>query len=378
MSSHSFLNSSGDGNVLQFWDNGWVDENGASLDDYRRDSPRHAELSNLVSENESRALPYPGVFDEHWSADDVATPSWLPDDISHKDDDANEALEFNSIIELTRDSKKRRTSILKKAKEQKTYHRSTPAWEKKLAADIRASVNPITKLNVAGMYLSHQHSGRDPADGRALESARKWTERFMKRHSFIVRRTAFASKKSARKLWGGVVSNWDVFDNLRKEIERHYRFMSANHPGKALSVTCLNSDETFLRDNLQTSSVIIPIGSFASRTSQVNQRDTHQGQTLHTFLSSDKRFVVEPTLIMHKLRPSKIVKREIALACRSQFPKATIYQNGNERGIAWNTSELFEIDIQKVRKRWATFRNMMEEQGKIAYLIWYSILFFWL
>ena len=406
------------GQELQFWEPGWIDENGKSIDHHdgtvcnsdrsngkatvddsseEIDGACNSDRSNGKatvddSKEEIDGSPYIGVIEAEWPDDETASMSWLLRNGDYSDPSESDIDAVDFLKNLTKESKKRRTVLKKDTQANKTRQRHRiPSWESKLAHDIATSINPITKLNVSDVYLAHRGGGGEgsggggewngaggeggggpPDDNKALECARKWCERFMRRNNFVVRRAAYTSKKSARKLWAGVLGNWNTFDRIREQIEKNYRRMGR---GKSLYVVILNSDETFLRDNLQTSSVIIPKGSYASRRSQANQRDTYQGQTLLAHLSSDSRFIVDPTLIMNKNRPALSIKEDIAVACKGVFGRSLIFKNGNNKGIAWNTQELWQLECKKVKDIWAQFRDALEMQGQMAYLIWYSLSF---
>ena len=142
-------------------------------------------------------------------------------------------------------------------------------------------------------------------------------------------------------------------------------------------VTQLNTDETMIRDQMETNNALISrTAKAADRSAQCNKKETMQGASLIAYLSSTKNFSVDPGLIMHKGRPNRFIKGQILTSLNNVYSNATFFVKGNKNGVAWTDSMVWATETDKVLRTWRAYRDEQEAKGVRDYLVWYSV-FLW-
>ena len=287
----------------------------------------------------------------------------------------------------------------KMARATRTYAYDCPEWELALVRRIKINKESITKLQVEEEYKRQKEYRRqsekagndalknDPTAGKDVmeeqfrenEAARKYAERFCARHGFVVRREAFKTSKTAIELWQACCENYETYDRIRRAIEKDFMSHCSNlgSTTTSLMVTQLNTDETMIRDQMETNNVLISrTAKAADRSAQCNKKETMQGASLIAYLSSTKNFSVYPGLIMHKGRPNRFIKGQILTSLNNVYSNATFFVKGNKNGVAWTDSMVWATETDKVLRTWRAYRDEQEAKGVRDYLVWYSV-FLW-
>ena len=275
-----------------------------------------------------------------------------------------------------REARKTTTKIKHKKKADKKTNRSSkelPEWQARVLSRIRdPDQQPMCRAEVERIVISKggiSEKARNPE-----EAARKCVERFMKRNKLCSRRGWYKTKKSAFRLWKGIQSNFRQYDCAITEIkEYHQKTHQPFYPTAPVHIVCLNTDETFLRDNYS-GRTIIPKDVLPSARWTVNQADSYSGQSLVAHLSSTPLFHVPPTIICAKNSPSRINKKRIQDALREGYGSGRVVMGGNKMGKHWMDEALWAQIINDVIISWKSYAKTARENGSFVYLVWYKVL----